>query len=278
MRIFFSGGITNVDLSDCYQQSGAGRYAIDAETFESWLLEIARRCLAPDTSPREIARFCRTLHVADLALARACAAGLENAWIECFTLHKQSVFRAACCITGDETRAHEAAQRLWTGLFCVDPEKPSKLASYTGRGTLESWLKAALFQSAVDLYRAERRFVSLEETLAPVCLNIAPARMLQTENARRVADALKQAIAQISAEQRFLLASYFLDGHNLLQIGTVLRVHESTVSRRIDKSLASVRRAVNRTLRAGGAALLAELDEEHVSDLAIVLSRDLQHS
>ncbi len=54
------------------------------------------------------------------------------------------------------------------------------------------------------------------------------------------------------AEDRLLLACYFLDGRTLADIGRMLNVHESTVSRRLEKTTAAVRKRIIAELRSAG--------------------------
>jgi RNA polymerase sigma-70 factor (ECF subfamily) len=48
------------------------------------------------------------------------------------------------------------------------------------------------------------------------------------------------------------LSAYFLDRQTLLQIGRLLRVHEATISRRLKRLTADLRKQLLRTLRADG--------------------------
>ena len=56
----------------------------------------------------------------------------------------------------------------------------------------------------------------------------------------------------LAAEDRFLLASYFLDGRTLLEIARLLRVHEATVSRKLKRLTESVRKQLLRKLQGRG--------------------------
>ena len=47
-----------------------------------------------------------------------------------------------------------------------------------------------------------------------------------------------------SAEDRFILASYYLDGRTLAEIARTLAVHESTISRKLDKLAKSLRKQI----------------------------------
>jgi RNA polymerase sigma-70 factor (ECF subfamily) len=61
-----------------------------------------------------------------------------------------------------------------------------------------------------------------------------------------------EALGQLAAQDRLVLASYFLDDRTLTEIGRVLRVHESTISRRLEKLLKNLRKQVVAGLMARG--------------------------
>jgi RNA polymerase sigma-70 factor (ECF subfamily) len=60
-------------------------------------------------------------------------------------------------------------------------------------------------------------------------------------------------------DDRFLLASYYIDGRTLLEIARVLGVHEATISRRLHRVTVDLRKQVLRGLgRAGLSRAAAE--------------------
>ena len=98
-----------------------------------------------------------------------------------------------------------------------------------------------------------KRFVSIEEEEeehgrqfpAAVAEAAAP-----TDS--RIKDAADEVLASLSAEERFLLSSYFLDGQRLAEIGRTLGVHESTISRKMEKLLSEVRKRIRKGLERRG--------------------------
>ena len=57
-------------------------------------------------------------------------------------------------------------------------------------------------------------------------------------------EATDQALAALPAEDKFILANYYLDGRRLAEIARLLGVHESTISRKLEKSTAATRKAI----------------------------------
>jgi RNA polymerase sigma-70 factor (ECF subfamily) len=60
----------------------------------------------------------------------------------------------------------------------------------------------------------------------------------------RLAQATDEALAALSAEDRTILAAYYLDGRTLAEIARMLGVHESTISRKLDKLAKALRKQI----------------------------------
>ena len=80
---------------------------------------------------------------------------------------------------------------------------------------------------------------------------------------------------ELAAEDRFILASYYLDGRTLAEIARTLAVHESTISRKLDKLAKSLRKQILTTLERKGMSRrqAEEAMEVDVRDLAIEYPR-----
>jgi RNA polymerase sigma-70 factor (ECF subfamily) len=94
-----------------------------------------------------------------------------------------------------------------------------------------------------------------------------------------IGTAVAQALAEVSAEERFLLASWYLDQRTLADIGRQLHVHESTISRRLDRVTGELRKRIRKRLQAAGLnsrecdELMEELD---VRDLNVNVTASLK--
>ncbi len=239
-------------LADLYRTSEATQFGISMEAFDGLLRDVARKYLPAEAPISHIAEFCRKLHLSDLALAQGCASGHELAWNIFFNRYRNKLLWAACRIVKDESRARELVDTFCADLFAVTRgrRRESKLKSYTGRGSLENWLKVSLLQANVDFHRSERRYTDFDEIAA--CIKHDPALSFEALDDRRVEDSLRHALRELPAQDRFILAAYFLDRYNLAKIAAVLGVHESTVSRHLDKALRTVRKNLARKLRDRG--------------------------
>ncbi len=259
-----------------YERSGAAAYALDIEQFVFILDEIVRKYLLRDASPESASEFCAALRLEELALARACAAGSEQAWRDFINRYRQKLHHMALHITRDGATAAELADSLFADLYGVnarDGVRRSKLVFYTGRGSLEGWLRTVMAQEFINRYRKQKRTVSLEEQTEEGVQFAAAVPEPVCATDQRLETATDEALAELSAEDRFTLASYYLDGRTLAEIARTLGLHESSVSRRLDRLSTSLRKRILAGLRAQGMshAQAAEALETDVRDLGLNL-------
>jgi RNA polymerase sigma-70 factor (ECF subfamily) len=150
-----------------------------------------------------------------------------------------------------------------------------------GRGSLEGWLRTVLAQEFVNRYRKTKRLVSLEEQAEDgVQFSAAAPAGPPSPLDSRLGAALDEALGQLSGEDRLVLASYYLDDRTLTEIGRVVGVHESTISRRLEKLLKTLRKQVlaglvSRGMNRGQAEEALEADVRY---LQVDVTRKLQEN
>jgi RNA polymerase sigma-70 factor (ECF subfamily) len=213
---------------------------------------------SPETRPTaaQQAAFYRALRLPDFALAQACALGREPAWQRFLNLYRGPLTQAAIAITGSATLGHDLADSLYAELFGLavrDGERRSPLASYSGRGSLLGWLRTTVAQRHIDHHRRTYREIPLE-TIEGTEIDAAPSAPAAPLPAEldRLGDAVAHTLEALDPEGRFLLAAYFLDQQTLLQIARLLHVHEATVSRKLKRLTADLRKQLLRNLQSGG--------------------------
>ncbi len=211
--------------------------------------------LAAEATAEQQAAFFAGLRIADLVLARACAAGNECAWERFITLYRQPLLRAGIAITSNESLGRELADGLYAELYGLTVREGCRrcpLDSYSGRGSLIGWLRTTLAQRHADQHRRTHREQPLEETSEYA----APATNDDDTPAPKhlplLAAAVEETLERQSPEERFLLASYYLDGRRLHEIAAVIGVHEATVSRKLKRAAESVRKQILRSLERKG--------------------------
>jgi RNA polymerase sigma-70 factor (ECF subfamily) len=281
-------GLDSALADELWRGCDAARWGLTREEFQQILVDagteqhfgLAGAASATPATAKQQAAFFRGLCVADLALARACARGNERAWEHFIAVYRQPLTRAAIAITGSETLGRDLADQLYAELYGLnerDGQRRCPLLSYRGRGSLMGWLRTILAQRHVDHYRRTRREEPIEEFDAP-----APDPLPQTQ--ARELSLLEQAIAQAvsgrDAEERYLLAAYYLDEQTLLEIAHVLGVHEATVSRRLHRATDQIRKQILKNLERHGMSRRAaqEAMGADARDVEVNLKKLLQNS
>jgi len=255
-------------LRELYERSGASKFGLSETEFAGALNQIARQYLRPGSSPSEARKLFASLRLEELGLARACVAGHEAAWTEFLNRYREPLYQAAYAICRNDVQGRELADSLYADLYGVRRrdssgaagyERASKLASYTGRGSLAGWLRSVLAQEFVNRYRQQRRLVSLEEQTESGKQFAAAGQAPEPMADPRLSSAAAKAIASLDAENRFLLAEYYLDGRSLAEIARTLGVHESTISRKLQRVANDLRKDIKRDLvRTGMSGRAAE--------------------
>ncbi len=251
-----------------YGESRAADYGIARETLEAYVAAVVARYGA-EFSVGEKLELIASLHIEDLVLARACYEGNNTAWQELLGRFRNTLHNMATQITRDDGAGRELADGLYAELYGMpnrEGRRISKLQYYMGRGSLQGWLRTVLAQKHVDRCRSRAKEVSLEEQEEAGNRFAAPEKAAAPAGDERVARCVDQALSGLSSEERFLLASYYLDRRTLADIARQIGVHESTVSRKLERIAGTLRKKLRQQLQAGGLdpmqcdELMAELD------------------
>lgn len=232
---------------DLYQKSRASEFDITCDQFAAVLREIRNKYLPSDASAVAIRELHASLKLEELALARGCAAGNERAWEIFLTRYREKLYDVASYIAKEASAARELADSIYADLYGTtlrDGVRVSKLASYTGRGSLEGWLRTVLAQEYVNRYRRGRRLISLDEEAEGGTQFSAANSDAPVPIDTRLEVTTDEALACLGPEERFILASYYLDDRTLAQIAGILGVHESTISRKLEKIAKSLRKQI----------------------------------
>ncbi len=234
-------------LAELHARSGAAAWDVGIADFARLLTEIASKNLGADATDTETRTFLTSLRVEELALARACAAGHEKAWEVFLTRYRARLYEMALNIAREASAARDLADSIYASLYGLSEragQRVSKLSFYTGRGSLEGWLRTVLAQEFVNRYRKQRHSVSLEEKEEEGAQFVATAPEEATTADVRLEQATDEALDQLPAEDRYVLAAYYLDERTLAEIARTLGVHESTISRRLERLARALRKQI----------------------------------
>jgi len=272
--------VVNELAAELHARSSCEQFGLTREWLVAILYEVGSKSASAESSEAEMRTFFLALRVDELALARACAAGHNSAWEVFLTRYREKLYLAALRIAREDSAARDLADTLYADLYGTNTregERVSKLASYTGRGSLEGWLRTVLAQEYVNRYRRTKRLVSLDEEAEEGAQFRAPDPEPAPSGDPRLAQATDEALAVLSAEDRMVLSAYYLDGRTLAEIARMLGVHESTISRKLDKLARNLRKQILAGLAGRGMSRrqAEEALEADVRDLQLDIRRSL---
>ena len=262
-------------VTELYARSGGSKWGVGKDDFATHLSAVAAKYLPAGATEKEITAFLSGLRIEELTLARACSAGNEAAWEVFLTRFREPLYNAGRAIGRDEATGRELADSLYADLYGMngaDGVRRSKLDYYMGRGSLEGWLRTVLAQEFVNRYRSHQRLVSLEEEEeAGKQFVAADGPSVTGIHDAKLAAATDEALRATGAEEKFILASYFLDDRTLAEIACMLNVHESTVSRKLERAVRNLRSEILSLLSKAGMSRrqAEEALEADVRDLAV---------
>ncbi|HEY2745935.1 MAG TPA: sigma-70 family RNA polymerase sigma factor [Polyangia bacterium] len=173
------------------------------------------------------------LHSGDLYLAHACLHGVAPA----LAALDRKLAETPSFLVGLNASAGEVdeVRQLLRERLLVGPRP--RLAGYSGRGTLGSWLRVAAMRALSNLRRDEasrQRIEGQADALAPV---IDPElRYLKRQYADQFRESVSEAFSALSPQQRNLLRLKLVDGLNVTDIGALHGVHRATAARWVDEA------------------------------------------
>jgi len=278
-------------IDELYSRANAGRWQVPIDHFARALDASAAKAFAGRApSARDLERYLGLLRLEELALACACAAGLEAAWDHFVLEYRPVLYRAADALDPGGS-ARELADSLYADLFGLQAgaasthavsgfpgssgvegsrtggERRSLFRYFHGRSSLATWLRAVLAQRLVDRARAGARTAPLpdEEPAAPAQHAPDPdrGRYLPLIHA-----AFGDALARLDPRDRLRLRYYYAQGLTLAQTGRLLREHEASVSRHLSAARKAIRRDVERRL------VEARLDPDEIAQCFEYVTED----
>jgi RNA polymerase sigma-70 factor (ECF subfamily) len=267
----------------------------------------------PLPTPAEVRAFIAELQCQDLYLALACAQGNEHAWWDFDQSYRRYIERVARHLAKAETDAEEVLDSVYVELYgtrVVDGIRQSKFATYSGRGTLRGWLRTVVWHAVIDLHRAKRDEISVDEWTEGggefqdrpgwrADVQSGEKGLLHNIERERFAaatvSALNASFALLDNHEKLLLLYYHVEGLKLREIAHLVqnpasplrcwfqrqskqrvetpesRVHESTVMRWLEKVYGRVLKHFRRELEKKG------LSPPEIETCLAMATEDLAH-
>ena len=193
----------------------------------AFVAEVVAR-LPPDAGPEQASAICAR----DLWLTVACAAGDPRA-LAVFDAKLLAPLARILRATGLEPdQIDDVCQELRRKLLVADGERP-RIAEYSGRADLRTWIRTSAIRTSIDLMRRRRDVpVEDEELVVYAALSDDPELAHMKDRYRdELKTAIAEAIAQLAPRDRLLLKYHYIDGFSIDRIGTLYDVHRATAAR-----------------------------------------------
>jgi RNA polymerase sigma-70 factor (ECF subfamily) len=212
-----------------------------------------------------------SLHAEDLYLACACASGDARAVAAFERRYIADVPSFLARVERSPDVLDEVQQALRDILFVPRPDKPPKIAEYSGRGTLGSWLRVVTLRTHLNLRRQQRDHAPFDDEGPPAALpdESPELALLRARYDAAFQRALRDAFAALTPRDRSLFRLHFLDGLDLDRLGLVFGVHRATAAR----WLAAAREQLGATTLGLLRERLAVNEQELTSLMGLVRSR-----
>jgi RNA polymerase sigma-70 factor len=200
--------------------------------------------------------FVQELHTADLYLGTACAARDEHAWQYLRALHLRRLTHVFRRLGFERVSPYELADNLLTDMFLPDRSGQSRIGSYDGRSSLATWLRVIARHRHINegLSPTSRAcgLVDIPEPSDTCAAELLDAGIRRSRYAYIFARAFRRACGALSTEERQLLLWRFEEGLRLGEIARRVGIHQSNITRRIDRLCGALR-----------SRIIAILEEDH---------------
>jgi RNA polymerase sigma-70 factor (ECF subfamily) len=209
----------------------------------------------------DVASALAAIPAADLALAAACAAQEPTAHAAFDTVLTE-VDAAGATTRAPKDLIEEVKQLLRVQLLVEKDNKPAGIAGYRGKGPLRGWVRITATRELIrHLKKASREQPvdrQLDEALGAGADPIL--EQLKGEYRSQFATALREAIAELGAEDRTLLRQQIVDQLSIDELGAAYGVHRATAARWVNRARGALVTATRTRLAARLAMPVDEVD------------------
>ena len=186
---------------------------------------------------------------ADLALAAACAAQEPTAHAA-FDSVLVEVDAAGSATNSPKDLVDEVKQLLRVQLLVPRDGKPAAITAYRGRGPLRGWVRITATRELIRHKKKRQREAPLDKQLDKMLASgVEPGlAALKGEYRAEFAVALREAIGDLSAEDRTLLRQQIVDAMSIDAVGAAYGVHRATAARWLTRARSALVAATHQRL------------------------------
>jgi RNA polymerase sigma-70 factor, ECF subfamily len=201
----------------------------------------------------ELGTALASTYATDLALAAACAAGEPTAHAA-FDAILVEVDAAGATTNATKDLVTEVKQLLRVQLLVAKDGKPAGITGYRGKGPLRGWVRITATRELIRHKKKQAREQPIERSLEEAIGGSTDAKgdplleQLKAEYRSEFALALRQAIADLTPEDRTLLQQQIVEGLSIDEVGAAYGVHRATAARWYNRARAALVAATHKRL------------------------------
>jgi len=233
-------------ITDAAEAAWPG-FRVERSAFQAHLLS----CVPEESD--DVANAISKLHTEDLYLAFACSKQVAPALREFAERHLSRIDTFLKRFGDGAVRAEDVRREVEDTLLFGRDGSPARIGQYSGRGPLERFVRTAARHAALTLLRRLRPAASAEDFDALASQLAAPPDGSESFVAARyeavVREALRVALLTLDRRQRIIVRLHLVQNVTLTQIGKMLKVNQSTVSRALAGAVDTIQKEIRRQLR-----------------------------
>ena len=237
-----------------------GELGLTLRIFSERICSIVQKHLGLSPAPSQELDFLKSLHGGDLYLATACAQhspGMMNgengsadpetassAWRLLERTYKGFICDLVRFFYSTSFAAQDLADSILADLFLPDRSGTSRIASYDGRSSLSTWLRVVVCNRAINARRCSATVKSTDlqnEIPDGPALESIELTVLARRYGDALGDSLKSACSGLTPRERLILLWRYEDGLQLGQIARLLGIHQSNVTRQLERMQGKLR-------------------------------------
>lgn len=242
-----------------------GDIGVELDAFEKHLRRISLRYLGHNLSEESLIAFVRLLHTNDLLLALSCAMGTDAGWQRFYTVYRRYLSDLSRHLLGRSPDLAEFGETIWIDLFLLDKSGQSRIASYDGRSSLATWLRVIVSNRVIN--ERQRRSLSIgnidaiPEPADPRAHGDVEARVVRERYRTMIIWAFKRSLSDMSDREALIVLMRYDQGLQLGEIARLFSVHQSTITRQLERMIERLRGEVRELLASQYGLNSAQVDE-----------------
>jgi RNA polymerase sigma-70 factor len=242
-----------------------GDLGVSLDAFEQHLKKISQRYLGADIPDESLTTFVRSLHTNDLLLSLSCAMGTEAGWQRFHTTYRKYLSDLGRHLLGRSRDLEELGETIWIDLFLLDKSGQSRIASYDGRSSLATWLRVVVSNRVINERQrrglASSNIDAIPEPADPGAHRAVEAGVVRERYYAMILWAFKRSLGTLSDRETLIVLLRYDQELQLGEIARLFSVHQSTITRQLDRVVDRLRNDVRALLASQYGLNLAQVDE-----------------